>query len=154
MYFGAIEIILKIWTWHVYYSRKWNSWLDASVVKVVGSNPAAGHWLFGLRATGVLRPTYKLREKLALYMAALPFKYSCFSVYSQRQTCDFNQLLTLQRLFYSMSKWIWSSVICLTAVLSAPFQGLGNSYSQIINTCHSSGCNGTYLQPILMLFSG
>ena len=37
----------------------------ASVVKAVGSNPAAVHWSLGLRAIGVLRPAYKLRAKLA-----------------------------------------------------------------------------------------
>ena len=45
--------------------------LHASVVKVVGSNLATVHLLLGVGATGVLRPAYKLRAKLAPLMAAV-----------------------------------------------------------------------------------
>ena len=33
----------------------------ARVVKIVGSNPAAIHWMLGLKATGMLRSAYELR---------------------------------------------------------------------------------------------
>ena len=62
--------------------------LHASVAKVVCSNIATVH---SLGATGVLRPAYRLRAKLTPLMAALPLRHPYFSVYGQRQTCDFNQ---------------------------------------------------------------
>ena len=47
----------------------------ASVVKVVGSNPAAGHWLLGLRVTGVLQPAYKLRANWRGKWQPCPYPY-------------------------------------------------------------------------------
>ena len=58
--------------------------MSMQVLKALGSNPAAVYWLLGLSATGVLKPAYKLRDKLALYMVASPLKQLYFPVYEKR----------------------------------------------------------------------
>ena len=64
----------------IYYWRWINNTFDFASSKTPAHlKSAAVHWLLGLTATGVLRPAYKLREKLA----AMRLRYPYFSVCRQ-----------------------------------------------------------------------